>query len=311
MNMVRRLPPLNALKAFEAAALHLSFTQASKDLNVTQSAISYQIRVLEESLGVPLFARYNKQIELTDEGRAFLPRVREALDTIEDAITQVREQRGRQVITVCTTDSFAVEWLVPRLKSFSDEHPGVDVWVSTWNEIDSFQRENVDIEIRYGLADWQDDKEATLLLRESVSPVCSPGFLARHALKDPADLQNCTLLHEPGSVGWADWLREAGTEGIDSSRGPRFTHSNLMLLAAIHDQGVGLGRSVLVSDALKKGQLVKPFSIDLPVQYAYYLVYRPEIGELAKIRHFKNWILQQALAGTATPVAKRTADKGI
>ena len=162
--------------------MHLCFTLASKDLNVTQSAISYQIRILEESLGVPLFARYNKQLQLTDEGRAFLPRVREALDRIEDAVTEVREQTGRQVITVCTMDSFAVEWLVPRLKSFNDTHREVDVWLSTWNEVDSFLPENVDVEIRYGPADRQDGKVSTLLMREVVFPVCSPAYLEQHPL---------------------------------------------------------------------------------------------------------------------------------
>jgi LysR family glycine cleavage system transcriptional activator len=293
--MLRRLPPLNALRAFEAAALQMSFTQAGKDLNVTQAAVSYQIRILEESLGVPLFARYNKQLKLTDEGRAFLPRVREALDKIEDAITHVREQTGRQVITVCTSDSFAVEWLVPRLKSFNDTHPGVDVWISTWSQMESFQRDNVDIEIRYGLADWPDDKRTTLLLREEVFPVCSPELFEKHRLNRPSDLANCTLLHEHGTVGWSDWLREAGAEDIDCSCGPRFTHSNLMILAAAHSLGVGLGRSVLVADALANGQLLKPFSISLPIQYAYYIVCRSEIAELPKIKGFTNWLLEKAL----------------
>lgn len=290
--MPRNLPPLNALRAFEAAATHMSFTLAADELHVTQAAVSHQIKTLEEWLGVSLFARFNRQLELTDEGRAYLPEVRKALDKIADATQQITEQKSRVALSVCVMDSFAAEWLVPRLKDFQENYPEIDIWLTTWNRMDSLLRDNVDIEIRYGDGDWP-DLDVTLLMEEEVFPICSPKMVDEGKLRAPEDLANCSLLHDSITVDWSDWFKAADVNGVDANRGPRFNHSYLMQLAVASGEGVGLGRSVLVSDSLDKGILAKPFDISLPAQFAYYIVHRPGVSDKPKIKIFVDWLLKQ------------------
>lgn len=291
--MPRNLPPLNALRTFEAAAAHMSFTLAADELHVTQAAVSHQIKTLEEWLGVPLFARFNRQLKLTDEGRAYLPEVRFALDRISYATQLITEQKSRASLTVCAMDSFAAEWLVPRLADFQKIQPSIDIWLTTWNRMDSLPRDNVDIEIRYGDGEWP-DQEVSLLMKEEVFPVCSPTLIADGKLSKPEDLANCTLLHDCITVDWTDWLRAADVEGVDANNGPRFNHSHLMLRAAVNGEGVGLGRSVLAADSLNRGVLSKPFEVSLPAQFAYYIVHRPGIADKPKIKIFTDWLNSQA-----------------
>ena len=296
--MVRSLPPLNSLRAFEAAASQLSFTLAAEELNVTQAAISHQVKSLEESLGVPLFSRFNRKLQLTDEGRAYLPAVRAALDGIADATMHIREERSHQIITVSTMDSFAADWLVPRLKHFNDAHPDTDVWITTWNPMERLRRDNVDVEIRYGDGRWPDD-DVTMLLKEDIFPVCSPQLIKDKTLNSPSDLAGFTLLHDLLLIGWADWLKAAGVEDVDASHGPHFNHSHLMIRAAIQGEGVGLGRGVLVAGAIADGLLVKPFDIDLQGEYAYYVVCRPGATDSPKIAAFHQWLQDEAEADQA------------
>ncbi len=293
--MVRSLPPLNSLRAFEAAASQLSFTLAAEELNVTQAAVSHQVKSLEESLGVALFSRFNRRLQLTDEGRAYLPAVRTALDGIADATLRIREERSHQIITVSTMDSFAADWLVPRLKNFNDSHPDTDVWITTWNPMERLRRDNVDIEIRYGDGRWPDD-EVTMLLKEEIFPVCSPKLTEKQVLDSPSDLANFTLLHDLLLIGWNDWLKAAGVKDVDASHGPHFNHSHLMIRAAIQGEGVGLGRGALVAGAIADGLLVKPFDIELPGDYAYYIVCRSGVADSPKVAAFRQWLLDEAAA---------------
>ncbi len=291
--MARRLPPLNALKAFEAAARHLSFTRAGEELHVTQAAISHQIKGLEDRLGMPLFRRLNRALMLTDAGQSLYPAVNEALDLIAASVDRLHrhEQSGELVVT--TMDSFASTWLVPRLGRFRNQHPDIDVRITTSDVSIDFTRENVDIGIRYGYGDWP-DLSIERLMTEELFPVCSPDLLASGPpLNAPSDLSRFTLLHDDMRVDWRMWLMAAGAEDVDADKGPSFQHSNLVLQAAVQGDGVALARSVLVADALEDGRLVKPFELALPANYAYYVVCPEANLNRPKVKAFHAWLFSE------------------
>jgi len=292
--MARRLPPLNALRAFEAAARHLSFTRAAGELNVTQAAISHQVKALEDWLGLSLFRRLNRALRLTEEGQAYLPPVRDALDKLDEATRRLRGGEASRTLTVSTLDSFAAGWLVPRLRRFRTEFPEIDVRVTAAAHLVDFSREDVDMAIRYGPGRWP-GVDAVRLLHEDIFPVCSPALLeGPHPLRRPADLAHHTLLHDDMPVNWRGWLTAAGLEGVDAERGPFYGQSHLVIQAAVNGEGVALGRSPLVAGALADGRLVKPFEISLPAEYAYYVVYPTAAAEQPKIQAFRDWLLQEA-----------------
>jgi LysR family glycine cleavage system transcriptional activator len=295
--MGRRLPPLNALRAFEAAARHMSFTKAAAELNVTQAAVSHQIKALEERLGLPLFRRLNRQLLLTDAGQAYLPEVREAFDRLASATDRLLTRDSTGVLTVTLLPSFAAKWLVPRLGRFREGHPEIDVRVSPSERLVDFAREDVDIGIRHGLGRYPGPLRADFLLAENVFPVCSPKLLeGPKPLRCPEDLRHHTLLHDDYHQDWRMWLMAAGVTSVDPSRGPRFDDSSMVLQAAIGGQGVALGRSALVATDLAAGRLVKPFDITLASPLAYYLVYPSATADRPKIVAFRNWILAEARA---------------
>lgn len=293
--MGRRLPPLNSMRVFEAAARHLSFTQAGEELHVTQAAVSHQIRVLEEWLGVLLFQRLKNGLKLTEEGEEYLDPLSHALDTMADATSQLINREGVKTLNISTLSSFASIWLVPRLKSFRDQHPDLDVRIVTIDqEEDLLSKGEVDLDIRYGDGKWQ-HVHTKQFLTENIYPVCSPGYLKQgKPLKKLDDLAGHTLLHDVGVMGWKDWLEEAGVTNVESSRGPGFTHSHLVMQAAICGEGVALGRGALVADALAKGELVAPFEIRLPCDYKYYLVSTKTASDQPKIRAFTSWLMKEA-----------------
>lgn len=297
--MSRRLPPLNALVVFEAAARHLSFTRAAESIHVTQAAVSHQIKTLEEWLGVPLFHRIGRGqgLALTEAGREYLPRISGAFEAIRGATSVVMDRRRQRVLNVATLDSFGLHWLLPRLGGFLRTHPGVDVRVqAAGQDADALAKGEVSIDIRYGEGDWT-GFEVTRFLSESLFPVCSPAIItADKPLRVPADLGHHTLLHDVMVTDWRAWLAAAGVEGIDTERGPGFNHSHLVMAAAIHGDGVALGRSALVVDALQKGQLVKPFDLALPCPFAYYVVC--SAGSLADpvVAGFRDWLVEEGRA---------------
>lgn len=300
--MSRHLPPLNALKAFEAAGRHLSFTRAAEELNVTPAAISHQVKALEDFLGVPLFRRLVRGLLLTDAGQRFLPGIAAGFDGLAGAVNDLRGIEESGVLTVSVMHSLASRWLVPRLDRFHDVHPEIDLLVSSTVRLVDFARDNIDVAIRYGLGKWP-GLRADLLRAEELFPVCSPALLDKgHRLRTVDDLRHFTLIHDRSWSAisfddypdWSTWLTAAGGQGIDAGRGLSLTPSELVIQAAIEGQGVALGRSFLVESALADGRLVRPFAQAVPVAYAYYVVCPEAAADRSKVAAFRDWVIDEA-----------------
>lgn len=304
--MARRLPPLNALRAFEAAARQLSFTRAAAELNVTQAAVSHQVKALEERLGVPLFRRVNRGLLLTEEGQRYLPPVRDAFDMLANATDQLKRHDATGALTVTVVPSFAAKWLVPRLTRFREREPDIDVRISASDHLVDFDRDAVDLGIRYGAGNWP-DLLVDELFSDNFFPVCSPHLATpERPLGSPADLRHHMLLHEDQTmVDWETWLAAAGVRDVNAGRGPVFSHGDLVVQAALDGQGVALGRTPLVEDDLASGRLIKPFAFSLLGEWAYYLVCPKATAERPKIAAFRSWMM----AEVARPV-EATRDAG-
>ncbi|MBM3585632.1 MAG: transcriptional regulator GcvA [Alphaproteobacteria bacterium] len=292
--MARRLPPLNALRAFEAAGRHLSFTKAAAELHVTHAAISHQVRALEEHLGVPLFRRLTRAVKLTEAGRHLLPVLSDSLDAMAVAVRRVGGEGETGNLTVSLTPAFAARWLVPRLGGFQEAHPDIDVRLAPSVALVDFARDDVDLAIRYGRGAWSGVKSELLVTLDTV-PVCSPALLdGARPLREPADLRNHVLLHDDVGENWRRWLVAVGVEGVDPSRGPKFGDENLMIQAAIQGQGVAVSESAIVAADIAAGRLVKPFDISLPSGAGYYLVYPAVAAGRRAVKTFRDWILAEA-----------------
>jgi len=297
--LVRRLPPLNALRAFEAAARHLSFSAAAAELHVTPAAISHQIKALEDDLGVKLFRRLNREVRLTDAGQACLPGLREGFDRIAEAVSVAQRQDGGGILTVSTSPGLAAKWLVPRLEKFRAAHPDIDLRVDASMHLVDFAREDVHVALRFGNGRYP-GLHTELLMRAEVLPVCAPALLrGPHALRHPADLKHHALIHdetlaaEPGAPDWTMWLRAAGVDGVDSTRGLRFNQVALVIDAAIAGRGVALTRSVFAADDLAAGRLMRPFGAGMPIDFAAYLVTPPSLVAVPKVKAFREWVFQE------------------
>lgn len=292
--MPRRLPPLNAVRAFDAAARHLSFTKAADELHVTQAAISHQIKGLEEWLGLPLFRRANRSLELTEAGAAYLPGVRGAIELLMEATERLTRSETSPTLTVSTLPSFASKWLLPRLARFQAEHADIDVLLQTTEEVVDFTKRDVDLAIRLGTGRWP-DLRVERLMTEDLFPVCSPSLpTAERPLSKPSDLRHHTLLHDDYEIGWEEWCRAAGVEGVDVRRGPRFDNSALMIQAALAGQGVCLARAVLAADDLAAGRLIRVFSTRIPGDSAYYVCAPPHHFRRPKVVAFRDWLFREA-----------------
>ena len=299
----RRLPPLNALRAFEAAARQLSFTRAGRELHVTQAAISHQVKALEEWLGLVLFRRRGRAIVLTENGQKYHAAVREGLDILADATDRLTHRQDSGVLTVSTVASVAAAGLVPRLGRFRTLYPDIDVRVAASDEVVDFARDDVDLAIRYGNGHWP-GLEVVPLMTEDVFPVCSPALLrGSHPLQRPEDLRHHTLLHDDMRETWRLWLLAAGVEGVDPERGPGYNLSALVIEAAADGQGVALARSALLRDYLNTGKLIRPFEFALPAEFAYYLVHPARAIDHPKVRAFRDWALRE-VSGEAGGVAE-------
>ena len=298
--MSDRLPPLNALRAFEAAARHLSFAKAAAELHVTPSAISHQIKTLEEHLGLQLFRRRNKLILLTDEGQALLPGLRLGFEQLTDAVARARACNMHRVLTISAAPSFAGKWLVPRLDRFRQIQPDIDVRVDANVGLVDFSRADVDVGIRYGLGHYP-GLYVDCLMSDEIVPVCSPRLLrGKHRLLEPDDLRHHTLLHidditiTSGWPDWTMWCNSAGIKEINTYRGPRFSQASLAIQAAQEGHGVMLSSCVLVADDLVAGRLVKLFSSSYPVDFCYYLVCPESHLNNPKVAAFCNWLREEA-----------------
>jgi LysR family glycine cleavage system transcriptional activator len=299
------LPSLNGLRAFEASARLLSFTLAAAELNVTQTAISHQIRRLEEQLGIRLFIRQTRSLALTQEAREYLPSVRSAFEDLRRATARLRRNEHEGRLTVSTTASLATKWLVSRVAAFQDANPGMEVRITTSTHLVDFRREEVDVAVRYGLGVWP-GLRAYWLMAERIFPVCSPALTnGPKALLRPEDLVHHTLLHT--SVyqdDWGLWLTAAGLpRSISARRGLTFDISFMSIQAAIEGLGVALGRVHLVEADIAAGRLVAPFDTELPQDAGYYVVSPDATSDTPKVALFRNWLIASATPGAlaATP----------
>lgn len=299
--MNHRLPPLNALRAFESAARNLSFKKAAEELNVTPAAISHQIKGLEADIGTPLFRRLNRALLLTDAGQLLLPDIRDGFQSFHRAMDRLRARSSDNVLTVATAPSFAAKWLVPRLDRFSRAHPELDVRISASMQMVDYEAEGVDIGIRFGGGGYP-GVVSELLLTDTAFPVCSPRLLkGEHPLKSPDDLRFHVLLHDESWQSnyesfptWSMWIAGAGVTGVDATRGTRFNMTSDVINAAIEGAGIALGRSSMVEGDLEAGRLVKPFDLSVPVEFAFYVVY-PKAGlQQAKVAAFRDWLFEEA-----------------
>jgi LysR family transcriptional regulator, glycine cleavage system transcriptional activator len=293
------LPPLNALRAFEAAARQLSFTRAAEELHVTQAAVSHQIKSLEERLGVTLFRRVGRGLRLTDAAQAYLGEVRGAFARIAEATRRLQALDAGGALNASVLPSFAAKWLLPRLGRFQAAHPEIDLRISAVSEMTDFARDDIDIGIRTGLGAWP-GLRADLILTEELFIVCSPKLLDQRPLDRPEDLRHHMLLHDEPRERWMVWLRRAGIDDIDPWRGLGFSQSNLVIQAAIEGHGVAIVGGQLVADDLRAGRLVRPLLGSTPTDYSYWLVCPEAAAARPKIVAFRNWILAEAAASGAT-----------
>ncbi len=294
--MARRLPPLNALRAFEAGARHLSFTKAAEELFVTQAAVSHQVKLLEQYLGVALFRRMTRKLALSAEGRRLIGPVEEALDILAEAAESLRAGAGGGTLTLSLTPSFGIQWLSQRIGRFWTAHPEIDLRLQHSIHLVDFARDEVDAAVRWGNGDWP-GVEAVYLMRAGIVPVCSPALCeGPPALNLPDDLRHHTLLHERDYTEWAQWLAVAGAREVEARRGPIIDSSTVVLQAARDGQGVALTSEAIVRADLAAGRLVKPFDVDLDADNAYYLVAPPKAFERADVQAFRDFLLAELAA---------------
>jgi LysR family transcriptional regulator, glycine cleavage system transcriptional activator len=290
----RRLPSLNALKAFEASARQESFTKAAQELHVTQGAVSQQVKGLEAELGIRLFHRERQRLLITDAGRIYLGVVRDAFDRLATGTERLLQRQESGVLTVTTSPNFAAKWLVHRLGRFSEAHPSIDLRVSASVQHIDFAREDIDLAIRHGDGQWP-GLHVTKLCTEELVPVCSPKLLTgRRALRSPRDITHHTLLHTNSPAEWSRWLLKAGVAGGETPRGIVFNQASMTIDAAVDGQGIALARTALASWDLLSGRLVRPFPLALEVPYAFWIVCPKSAAELPKISAFRKWLLSEA-----------------
>ena len=305
----QRLPSLNALKVFWAAARHGSFVKAASELHVTASAVSLQIRQLEDELGLKLFERTPKGLALTAAGSRVLPDVNAAFEKLRTTFSALNEAEEGAVLTVSAAPSFAAKWLLPRLSRFLSSNPDIEVSIKATVELADFERGEADLGIRYGRGGYA-DLETELLMREMVFPVCSPELLDGEKRKATADfLNSVTLLHDDSAdqnealPGWKMWLGAAAIDDVDWRKGPRFNQTVLAIEAAAAGLGVALAPAALVDGDLASGRLVRLASAELSEPFAYYLVYPAAKADRAAVKAFRAWLLEE-LNGAEPQVAR-------
>jgi LysR family glycine cleavage system transcriptional activator len=292
--MPRQLPPLNALRAFEAAARSESFTRAAEELHVTQGAVSHQVKLLEATLGIKLFNRERHRLVITDAGREYLNVVRDALDRIAAGTERVLQRQNSGVLTVSTSPDFAAKWLVYRLGRFAEAHPGIDLRVSaTMHHID-FVREDFDVAIRHGDGNWA-GLDAVRLCTEQLFPVCNPKLMSgRNRITKPSDLLKSPLLHLDDNKNWSQWFDAADVAAPELPHGLTLNRASMLIDAAVDGQGVALARTALAAWDLIKGRLVRPFDLSLKLSKTYWIVCPRATAVKPKIVTFRDWLLAEA-----------------
>jgi LysR family glycine cleavage system transcriptional activator len=286
-----RLPPLTALRTFEAAARHQNFSRAGDELHITHSAISHQMRALERELGVALFHRGGRGVQLTEPGRTLAAAVRGALDRIARGVETVRERRHR-ALTVSVLPAFATHWLIPRLADFDRRHPDIDINIRASPLLIDFTNEDVDLAVRYGGGQWP-GVHAVPLADEEVFPVCSPRFNDGRLPKTLGQLARSRLLHTPLQP-WDEWFGALGVESPAPRRGMTFAETDILLRAAIGGLGIALSRRLLAQPELDAGRLVRPVPQTVRAERSYYIVYSAHIEPSQHLAIFRDWLLEQA-----------------
>jgi LysR family glycine cleavage system transcriptional activator len=292
--MLRRLPPLNALKAFEAAARHESFTRAAEEPRVTQGAVSHQVKSLEAELGIKLFNRERQRLVITDSGREYLSVLRDAFDRIAVGTERVLQRQSSGVFTLSTSPDFAAKWLVHRLGRFAEAHPSIDLRVSaTMHHVD-FAREEIDLAVRHGDGHWA-GLDVVRLSSEELFAVCSPKLLSGgNRLRTPSDLLKLPLLHLDDRKYWKKWLEAAGVANAEVSYGPVLNRASMVIDAAVDGQGVALARTTLAAWDIINGRLVRPFGQALRISRTYWIVCPKATTTLPKIASCREWLLAEA-----------------
>ena len=287
--------PLNGLKAFEAAARHLSFTRAADELHVTQAAVSHQVKTLEQRLGVKLFRRLPKSLRLTDEGQALLPELRDAFERIARALNRVTSAQGAAALSVSTLTTFALTWLVSRLPRFQARHPDIEVRLNTTGRLVDFAREDVDVAVRYGDGNWS-GLNVEKMFEDELTPLC--GRAHKDRLRRPEDLRDVPLLDasppEPASVGdWPTWLKAAGIAQLPVTRGATFDSTKIAAQAAIDGMGVAIGSPYLFAEDIAAGRLFQPFPLTVRNGKTYWLVCAEGTATRPKIKAFREWVFSE------------------
>lgn len=295
----RRLPPLTALRAFEAAARHMSVTQAAHELSVTPAAVSQQIRQLEENLGRQLFRKQGRSLILTEDGRQLLPGLNAAFDQLAAAVDSLGPRNERPVVRVSVPPSLADRWLMPRLSGFLEAHPGIDVHLTASMGLTDFSRDAVDVAVRFGTGAYP-GLVVERLKDELVFPVCAPSLLEKGpALKRPEDLRNHVLIHDDNPAerkecpDWEMWLAAAGIKDVPTDAGLRFNLSSHVLDAAVRGMGVALARAFLADTDLREGRLVRLFARDSALRFAYYVVGPEDALKRPEVRAFRDWLFAE------------------
>ncbi len=290
--MARHLPPLNGLKAFEAAARSESFTRAAEELNVTQGAVSHQVKALEKTLGLKLFHRERQRLILTEAGRNYLVVIRDALDQIAVGTARLLQRQESGVLTVSTSPDFAAKWLINRLSRFTEKHPELDLRISASTHHVDFAREDVDIVIRHGDGNWP-GLHAERLCSERLFPVCSPKLVAGHnRIRTAADLLKFPLLRLEDAKNWTRLFEAAGVK-TPVGPGPVLNRASMLIDAAIDGQGIALARTALAAWDLINGRLVRPVDVSLRIANTYWIICPKAASNIPKTATFRNWVLAE------------------
>jgi len=294
--MRRSLPPLNALRSFDAAARHQSFTRAAEELCVTQGAVSHQVKALEIELGLQLFKRERSGLVITDAGRDYLAVVLDVFDQLELATDRLLQRQRSGTITISTSPDFAAKWLVSRLGRFADTYPEIELKLAALMHRVDFAREDVDLAIRHGDGQWP-ELDAVNLSAEELFPVCSPSLITdRGGLREPEDVRRFTLLHLDDRFDWSRWLEAAGAPDHGLLPGPILNHASMLIDAAIDGQGIALARTMLAASDLIAGRLVRPFQAAIPLRNTYWIVCPKATRVLPKIVAFRDWLFDEVAA---------------
>jgi len=303
--MRRHLPPLNGLRAFEAAARHLSFVQAAEELAVTPGAVSHQVKLLEEFLGVQLFRRQARGVRMTEAAQDALPQLVESFDGLERVTDRLTAHRCAGALIVSVAPSFAAKWLVPRIEDFHARFPDIDVRVDAAKRVIDFAREDVDVAIRYGAGETPGLRAWRLFAEpDEIFPVCSPRLIGGDGVADPQDaLRNHLLLHADWSgagatsPSWIEWLEASGVRDIDGTKGPRFSTWALAIQAAVEGQGITLASRYLVADELNDGRLIRPFEtvVRRSENVGFHVVCPESAAARPKVKAFCEWVVDRSL----------------